>query len=42
MQRLEIWCVGFLVDTIYDSKEIHEFYPRKVYFWVKEVNIILQ
>ena len=20
MQRLEIWCVGSLVDTIYDSK----------------------
>ena len=43
MQGLEIWCVGSLVDTIYDSKKNHGFYPRKeVYWWVKEVNIILQ
>ena len=36
MQKLELWSLGLLADTIHDSK-------KKLYFfgWVKEVNLIL-
>ena len=37
MQWLEIWSLGYLVDTIYDTEKNLGFF-----WWVKEVNLIFQ
>ena len=39
MQRLEIWCISSLLDTINDSKRMFLILPAQRWFWwVKEVN----